>query len=57
MTAVPPSAGPETDGPSAGGPAVTRYDLGEGHAWYVSARTDAAATAAILAAADRKSVV
>ena len=39
------------DGPAAGGPAVTRYGLGEGHAWYVSARTDAAATAAILAAA------
>jgi len=39
------------DGPAAGGPAVTRYDLGEGHAWYVSARTDAATTAAVLAAA------
>jgi len=39
------------DGPAAGGPAVTRYDLGEGHAWYVSARTDAPTTAAILQAA------
>ena len=39
------------DGPAAGGPAVTRHDLGEGHAWYVSARTDAATTAAVLAAA------
>ena len=39
------------DGPSAGGPAVTRYDLGEGHAWYVSARTDASTTAAVLEAA------
>jgi beta-galactosidase len=38
-------------GPAAGGPAVTRHDLGDGHAWYVSARTDAPATAAILAAA------
>jgi beta-galactosidase len=40
-----------TDGPAAGGPAVTRYDLGDGQAWYVSARTDAATTAALLAAA------
>jgi beta-galactosidase len=39
------------NGPAAGGPAVTRHDLGEGRAWYVSARTDAAATAAVLAAA------
>jgi beta-galactosidase len=39
------------DGPAAGGPAVTRHDLGEGRAWYVSARTDAPATAAVLAAA------
>jgi beta-galactosidase len=38
-------------GPAAGGPAVTRHDLGEGRAWYVSARTDAPATAAVLAAA------
>jgi beta-galactosidase len=40
-----------TDGPAAGGPAVTRYELGDGQAWYVSARTDAATTAALLAAA------
>jgi beta-galactosidase len=40
-----------TNGPAAGGPAVTRHDLGEGRAWYVSARTDAPATAAVLAAA------
>jgi beta-galactosidase len=39
------------NGPAAGGPAVTRHDLGEGRAWYVSARTDAASTAAVLAAA------
>jgi len=39
------------DGPAAGGPAVTRHDLGQGRAWYVSARTDAATTAALLAAA------
>jgi len=39
------------DGPAAGGPAVTRHDLGEGRAWYVSACTDAATTAALLAAA------
>ena len=38
-------------GPAAGGPAVTRYELGEGQAWYVSACTDAATTAALLAAA------
>jgi beta-galactosidase len=39
------------NGPAAGGPAVTRYELGEGRAWYVSARTDAPATAAVLDAA------
>ena len=39
------------DGPAAGGPAITRHDLGAGRAWYVSARTDAATTAALLAAA------
>jgi beta-galactosidase len=39
------------DGPAAGGPAITRYDLGEGRSWYVSARTDAPTTAAVLAAA------
>jgi beta-galactosidase len=38
-------------GPAAGGPAITRYDLGEGRAWYVSARTDAPTTAAVFAAA------
>jgi beta-galactosidase len=37
-------------GPADGGPAVTRYELGKGQAWYVSARTDATATAALLAA-------
>ena len=30
------------DGPAAGGPAVTRHELGDGQAWYVSACTDAA---------------
>ena len=39
------------DGPAAGGPAVTRHDLGDGRAWYVSASTDATTTAAVLAAA------
>ena len=39
------------DGPAAGGPAVTRHALGDGEAWYVSARTDAATTARLLAAA------
>jgi beta-galactosidase len=39
------------DGPAAGGPAVTRHDLGEGRAWYVSARTDKQTTAVLLAAA------
>jgi beta-galactosidase len=38
------------DGPAAGGPAVTRHELGAGQAWYVSARTDPAATARLLAA-------
>jgi beta-galactosidase len=38
-------------GPAAGGPAITRYDLGEGRSWYVSARTDAPTTAAVFAAA------
>jgi beta-galactosidase len=37
-------------GRAGGGPAVTRYELGDGQAWYVSARTDAATTAAVLAA-------
>jgi beta-galactosidase len=39
------------DGPAAGGPAVTRHELGEGQAWYVSAATDQPTTAALLAAA------
>ena len=39
------------DGPAAGGPAITRHDLGAGRAWYVSARADAPTTAAVLAAA------
>jgi beta-galactosidase len=39
------------DGPAAGGPAVTRHELGDGQAWYVSACTDAATTAALLSAA------
>jgi hypothetical protein len=39
------------DGPAAGGPAVTRFELGQGRAWYISAQTDAATTAALLAAA------
>ena len=30
------------DGPAAGGPAITRHDLGDGQAWYLSARADAA---------------
>ena len=29
------------DGPAAGGPAITRHDLGAGRAWYLSARADA----------------
>jgi beta-galactosidase GanA len=39
------------DGPAAGGPAITRHDLGAGRAWYLSARADAATTAALLATA------
>jgi beta-galactosidase len=39
------------DGPAAGGPAITRHDLGAGRAWYLSARADAATTAALLTAA------
>lgn len=31
------------DGPAASTPAVTRYELGDGQAWYASARTCAAA--------------
>ncbi|MEU2545934.1 beta-galactosidase [Streptomyces roseolus] len=40
-----------TDGPAAGGPAVTRHRLGRGTAWYVSTRLDAASLDAIVAAA------
>jgi len=39
------------DGPAAGGPAITRHDLGAGRAWYLSARADAPTAAALLAAA------
>jgi beta-galactosidase len=39
------------DGPAAGGPAITRHDLGAGRAWYLSARADAETIAALLAAA------
>ena len=39
------------DGPAAGGPAITRHDLGAGRAWYLSARADTETTAALLAAA------
>ncbi|MFB7949940.1 beta-galactosidase trimerization domain-containing protein, partial [Kitasatospora phosalacinea] len=38
-------------GPAAGGPAVTRHALGNGHAWYVSARLDDASLARVLRAA------
>ncbi|WP_049578484.1 beta-galactosidase [Streptomyces sp. SBT349] len=40
-----------TDGPAAGGPAVTRHALGEGAAWYVSARLDREGLGAVLTAA------
>ncbi|MDT0265161.1 beta-galactosidase [Streptomyces sp. DSM 44915] len=40
-----------TDGPAAGGPAVTRHRLGEGTAWYVSARLGRADLDAVLARA------
>ncbi|HEU5428101.1 MAG TPA: beta-galactosidase [Actinocrinis sp.] len=42
------------DGPAAGHPAVTRHQLGEGHAWYVSTRLDPATLREVLrrAAAD-----
>ncbi|MBI1379392.1 MAG: beta-galactosidase [Frankiales bacterium] len=36
------------DGPVPGMPAVTRHPLGEGVAWYVATRTDAATTARIV---------
>ena len=42
------------DGPAAGHPAVTRHQLGEGQAWYVSTRLDPATLREVLrrAAAD-----
>ncbi|SFC80146.1 beta-galactosidase [Streptomyces aidingensis] len=39
------------DGPAAGRPAVTRHRLGDGTAWYVSARLDSGGLDAVLAAA------
>jgi beta-galactosidase len=36
------------DGPSAGGPAVTRHRFGDGVAWYVSTRMDRAALGLVL---------
>ncbi|MFD7510342.1 beta-galactosidase [Streptomyces sp. NPDC059853] len=39
------------DGPAAGCPAITRHELGEGTAWYVSARLDTAGLDTVLAAA------
>jgi beta-galactosidase len=42
---------PATAAAAAGGPAVTRHEVGAGRAWYVSARTDAATTDRILVAA------
>ncbi|QHT56719.1 beta-galactosidase [Cellulomonas sp. H30R-01] len=36
------------DGPSAGFPAVTRRDVGDGAAWYVATRLDPASTSALL---------
>ncbi|MFF2376787.1 beta-galactosidase [Streptomyces xiamenensis] len=40
-----------TDGPAAGCPAVTRHELGEGSAWYLSTRLDADDLDTVLAAA------
>jgi beta-galactosidase len=37
------------DGPVPGGAAVTRHDLGAGHAWYVSTRLEDAGLGAVLA--------
>lgn len=49
------------DGPLPGVPAVTRNEVGEGHAWYAATRLDAAATAnlarAVLAEAGVRPVV
>ena len=42
-----------TDGPAAGGPAVTRHRLGGGHAWYVSTRLAPAGLDPVLALACR----
>ncbi|MDX6314190.1 MAG: beta-galactosidase [Streptomyces sp.] len=39
------------DGPAAGGPAVTRYELGQGTAWYISTRLAPEALDTVLAAA------
>jgi beta-galactosidase len=39
-----------SDGPSAGSPAVTRRPVGEGQAWYVATRLDAAGADRVLAA-------
>lgn len=36
------------DGPSAGFPAITRRDVGDGAAWYVATRLDPASTSALL---------
>ena len=37
-----------TDGPLPGGPAITRNAVGEGTAWYIATRQDAAGTTALL---------
>ncbi|MFV2084944.1 beta-galactosidase [Micromonospora sp. LOL_021] len=37
-----------TDGPAAGGPAVTRHSYGAGTAWYVSTRLDTATLAPVM---------
>lgn len=37
-----------TDGPLPGGPAITRNAVGEGAAWYIATRQDAAGTTALL---------
>lgn len=39
------------DGPAAGRPAVSRHNLGAGHAWYVSTRLTGAGLAAVLSRA------
>ncbi|MDT0344839.1 beta-galactosidase [Streptomyces litchfieldiae] len=53
-TVVPAGAEPVwtyADGPAAGGPAITRHQLGAGTAWYVSARLGQDGLDAVLAAA------